>query len=1033
MKKLLHFATRGLGLGLIPLLSTSLHAQTITWVGGSTGSWHVGTNWATGNTPSAGADVEVGTGASIAYTTGSSPLLNSVNLARRLELSGGTLSIASALNLNAGGSLYVNGGTLTGATVNNSSLVTFADASNVFDAVTLAAGQPLSVGSINSTGRLTVKNGLSYSNGQVFHLGQYSKLYFDAANTTLDNATVNNLDNSYYTYLGVNGNNQILTIGPNLVLNATKYLSFNDQGYTGTTLVNNNNLSSRQGGDWLLELKNIRNNSVIEASGSSSTITFGPNALLNNQPGGEVRALNGGGVTIHDATSLGKVRATDAGSIVNLAGNYTTADLSDAKSLNNGIISINNAGVVNNTGATLNVSNINSNNSGKIQLNGGKIVGGTLQNSEQLKFTNANNILDNVTLSPGQGLNIGSANNPGKVIVKNGIGFSNNPSITLADKSSLYFDGANSLLDNVTLNKFGAVRTSDVIPNIGGNIGVSGNNQTLTIGQNSVINNQSILLFDNQGYSSTTLINNGSISSKSAENQYFSRTDIKFSNFINNGLVAGTYGDVNLSPSTVLDNRPGGEIRSDFGTVTLYDAVNLGKIRASGANGKISLSGNYTTAQLSDVKPLNGGTISIAQGGTIDNTGATLNVLDINNNNNGKFRLEGGKIVGGTLQNSQQLDLSGDRNGFIGGLNGSGILDGVTLAPGQGLNLSSGGIGIQNGLNYSENPTFDFGNGGTLFFDDPNAALDNAAIKGRTLSNSEGTYYSTATLSVSDNKTLTLGSNLKYENAYVSLAAGENATIVNNSVLPQVSYFATNSFINNNTLNIKNNKFTSVFATSGNFINNGEFNIEKGSLLYFEYRGSIFRQNAGHLTLNGGLNVANTQNYAFFSGGLVSGTGGVGGYVYNDGAVVAPGNNPESPIGKLSVYYDYVQTTLGTLEIDIAGFSKGEFDVLYTHAANIDGLLKLNLNYTPEDGQEFPIIGTFADGFTTNESGVFGNFARIEVNDPNYTASFSAVNKQGVVKLSRNVPEPGTLVLILFGLGAFAGRFRHAARRRSTK
>jgi hypothetical protein len=1020
MKILQYIARQGLALGLATSLSATLSAQTTTWIGGSTGSWHLGTNWSSGNEPIASDNVGVGTGGGLVYSTGNSPLLSSVSLARPLEISGGTLQIASALDLSAGGTLRMTGGTLKGATISNSSLVTFADANNVFDTVTLATDQPLTIGAINSTGRLIVKNGLSYNNGQVLNLGQYSKLYFDAVNSTLDNATINNLDNTYYTYLGVNGNNQALILGQNLILNATKYLSFNDQGYTGTILVNNTNLSSHQGGDWLLELKNIRNHSLIEASGAGSTVTFGPNALLDNQPSGEVRAVNGGGVTLYNATNLGKVRATDAGSIVNLAGNYTTADLSNAKSLNNGIVSLT-KGTVNNTGATLNVSDVNSNNSGKFQLNGGGIVGGVIQNSEQLKFTNANNTLDNVTLASGQGLNIGEATsylNPSKVVIKNGIHFSENPKITIGDNSSLYFDAPNSLLDNVTIQGLGFGV---------GIVGVNGDNQTLTIGPNLIINGH--ISFNDQGYIGTTLVNNGSLSGY-----------ISVKNLINNSFM-GANSDgraLLLASDTLLDNRAGGEIRaSNGGGVDLYNAINLGKIRATGTGSYVSLSGKYTTAQLTDVKSLNNGGIYLGgSSAVLDNTGATLNISDINSGNSGIFGLGGsGRIIGGTLQNSQQLVLLP----YI-----SGILERVTLAHGQGLNIGSttrgGEVTIVDGINYSGNPTFNLGLDSKIWLVGSTDTLNNATF--RDLGTNESTYiqrYGDLTLGsqlfIDPLNALFIGNDSNYGSLInnTTLSSKENSDLSNGALDIRFG-----SITNNNTINISS-KSIGYINTYYSFVNNGIIKIDPESNLTIIDNYSPFsidasrqmRQKSGHMIVNGVLNMQKESKGFLLQGGVLSGTGTIKGNIINEEAKINPGNNLENPVGTLTISNNYTQTVLGTLEIDIAGFNKGEFDTLYTHTANIDGLLKLNLSYTPIDGQEFSIIQTFENSSLNNENGVFGNFARIEVSDPNYTASFSQVNKQGVVKLNRNnsnnVPEPGTISLLLVGASAFVWR-RHRAR-----
>jgi fibronectin-binding autotransporter adhesin len=1007
MKRHVLLGRLGISTSVFIAAASPVQAQTTTWVGGVTGSWHLGTNWSTGNEPEVGTNVTVGTGVSLTYNMGDSPVLNSVSLARSLELSGGILT-TSLLNLNAGGSLKMDGGTLKDATISNNSLVTFTNTNSVFDAVTLAAGQPLSIGTTTNSGRLVVKNNLQYSNNQVFNLGINSNLYFDGANNIFDNATVNNLEDTNYTYIGVNGSNQSLTLGSNLNIAAAKYLFLYDQGYANTILNNNTSLISSQGGSWHASFKDINNTGLIGSNGTSSNLTFATDALLNNQAGGEIRASNGGVVGIYNATNLGKVRAIDTDSRVDLLGNYTTAQLSDVKSSNNGTISITNAGVLDNTGTTLDVATINGNGSGKFQLSGGKILGGTIQNSQQLSFTNTSNRLDGVTLAPGQGLNIGNVSTAGNAVIQNGITYSGNPTFNLGIASSLYFDGANNIFDNATVNNLEDTNYTY--------IGVNGSNQSLTLGSNLNIAAAKYLFLYDQGYTNTTLINNASLISSQGGSWY-----LVLKNINNTGLIGsnGAGSTLIFSADALLNNQAGGEIRaSNGGVVGIYNATNLGKIRATDANSKVGLFGTYTTAQLSDVKSSNNGTISITNAGALNNTGATLDVATINGNGSGKFQLDIGKIVGGTIQNSQQLGFTAST---------SNILDGVTLAPGQGLNIgdvaTTGTVVIQNGITYSGNPTFNLGINSGLYFDGASSIFDNA-----TLNATDNTNYTFIGVN-SNNQSLTLGANLvvnptKY--LYFYSQGYTNTGLPNNTILTtgqDATWFINASkFTNTDTLNVLGNSNLTI-DTNTSATNAGNINIGSGSIIKLSTNATTgTTQTGGQTTVNGTLDVATATvptTPLTLNGGVLKGTGNIIGAVINNGATVAPGNSP----GTLNINGSYAQAAGGILEMEFAGLGAGQFDVLnVTGNATLDGLLTANLSYNPIDGQEFTIIQT------TN--GITGNFSAVQTNYPSYTALFSVFNNNGILKFSAIsvIPEPGTLALLLVGASAFAWRRRRARR-----
>ena len=76
----------------------------------------------------------------------------------------------------------------------------------------------------------------------------------------------------------------------------------------------------------------------------------------------------------------------------------------------------------------------------------------------------------------------------------------------------------------------------------------------------------------------------------------------------------------------------------------------------------------------------------------------------------------------------------------------------------------------------------------------------------------------------------------------------------------------------------------------------------------------------GSLIVDGSIASANTL---VNPGALLGGHGIIGGNLLNSG-VVSPGNSP----GTLTIRGDYTQNATGTLRIEVAGSSPGQYDVL---------------------------------------------------------------------------------------------------------
>ena len=125
--------------------------------------------------------------------------------------------------------------------------------------------------------------------------------------------------------------------------------------------------------------------------------------------------------------------------------------------------------------------------------------------------------------------------------------------------------------------------------------------------------------------------------------------------------------------------------------------------------------------------------------------------------------------------------------------------------------------------------------------------------------------------------------------------------------------------------------------------------------------------NGGVLQVGGSITSNTFVNYH----GTLAGTGTINGNVVNRGKVM-PGDAP----GTLTINGDYTQTHSGTLLIDIAGTSAGQFSVLDVLGnANLDGFLDpVLLN------DFFPSVG---DSFTFLNYGSVSGSLFIHIHDPN--------------------------------------------------
>jgi autotransporter-associated beta strand protein len=227
-----------------------------------------------------------------------------------------------------------------------------------------------------------------------------------------------------------------------------------------------------------------------------------------------------------------------------------------------------------------------------------------------------------------------------------------------------------------------------------------------------------------------------------------------------------------------------------------------------------------------------------------------------------------------------------------------------------------------------------------------------------------------------------------------------------------------NVFLGANTLTVGSNDLNTEF--SGVIQDGGFLGGQGGSLTKIgtgtlhltganTYTGDT-NINEGVLKVDGSIGTT-TSNVFVNPGGTLAGMGVMTtNNVINNG-IVMPGDAP----GTLTINGDYTQTSNGTLLIDIAGASPGQFSVLnVTGTATLDGTLDLVLvdGFIPMVGDDFTFL---------NAAALLGSFSRIENQNFNtgtehWDVSFQGTNLIVTAEAGRVPDQAPTLLLLALSL-----------------
>ena len=220
------------------------------------------------------------------------------------------------------------------------------------------------------------------------------------------------------------------------------------------------------------------------------------------------------------------------------------------------------------------------------------------------------------------------------------------------------------------------------------------------------------------------------------------------------------------------------------------------------------------------------------------------------------------------------------------------------------------------------------------------------------------------------------------------------------------------------TVNVLNTGATFSCTGSGSVTSNATLGI--GSVATLTNNGTL--NNTGTLTADGAINGTG----ALYNGGTLKGIGTISNNVYNGEilsgltAVNTAGNvNPGDSPGMLTITKNYTQTTMGTLDIEIAGLTQGtQYDFLkITGTASLAGILDVSLlnSFIPAAGSQFDILDA--------SGGISGTFNTVDFPTQMLPGgdTWSIVYTGTDVYLDVNapVPEPSSILLVVSSLVCF--------------
>ena len=418
---------------------------------------------------------------------------------------------------------------------------------------------------------------------------------------------------------------------------------------------------------------------------------------------------------------------------------------------------------------------------------------------------------------------------------------------------------------------------------------------------------------------------------------------------------------VNNAPTAIILPRPSGTPGAtanelligatiDSGVITPSESA--GAVIVTGTGASLTLFGTGLPATQESLEVING-SLLVQNGGTVTAQGVTVGIGGQINIGNGGL---GGVFSALTIANDGLIHFNlTDTTTFDAQVSGSGqiVKDGTGTAILTGNNTYSGGTTINAG-------TLQLGNGGT-----------SGSIVGNVIDNGALIFNRSDTLTIGG--VISGGGSVQQSGTGTTVLTGNNiyigGTTINAGTL-QLGNGGTSGNIVGNVINNgslvfnRSDAFTfgGVISGTGSVQQNGLGTTVLGS--DNSYRGTT-TVNAGSLIVDGSIASVETLVNA---NGLLGGKGFIGGNVVSSG-IVSPGDSP----GTLHVSGDYTQNSNGTLRIEVAATTPGQFDVLQVGGhASLGGTLQLIRlgNFQLQVGDKLT--------FLTARRGVSGSFSTLE-------------------------------------------------------
>ncbi len=373
---------------------------------------------------------------------------------------------------------------------------------------------------------------------------------------------------------------------------------------------------------------------------------------------------------------------------------------------------------------------------------------------------------------------------------------------------------------------------------------------------------------------------------------------------------------VGLGGVGALNITDGGTVSNTAGTIA-RDAMSSGTVNVAAA-------GVWTSSEGLKVGEGGLGALHLHSGGMVSNT---FGQIGSNADSDGTATIDG---LGSTWTNNGTFLVGASGTGLMEITNGGAVTSGVSLI---GANPGGNGTADVSGMGSTWTASSLYIGG------DPMGAQGTGLLRVQTGGTINGpiTVWDTGTLEVGLNPII--AGPLTFDGGTLRTIA--NMTFSNNASLAAGGVvFDSNGF---------SSTFSGGYAGPGGItkINAGAITMSGPSVF-----GGTMEIDGGSLLITGSVITPQTNVNA---GGLLGGTGTLNGDVLN-GGVVSPGLSP----GTFTVNGVYTQSSAGTLRIEIAGVTPGNFDLLQAGSAFLDGTLQVVRfnNYSPQPGDSMTILST---------------------------------------------------------------------------